>query len=220
MRIAKEKQPAILLLENVPNILRIERGLILRTIVTTLRGIGYHTHIDTLNASYFGIPQGRKRVYFVCIHNDLAKDITYQKPVPTFERIYLKDVLEKDYDPHLINKRTDVIFTKLDRLLKCRLRLQCLGYFKKGGQGQRVYSIKGHARTLTTSAGGIGGGYGFYWVDNMMRRLSVVENKRIMCFPDTHVISSGRWGCIQLGNAVIPNIVEKVYMGVVGNPKR
>ncbi|MCA6071863.1 MAG: DNA cytosine methyltransferase, partial [Endomicrobium sp.] len=66
-RIADYHKPYILLLENVKNILTIDGGSVIKIIETKLDEIGYNLHKHVLNASYFGIPQARERVYFVSI---------------------------------------------------------------------------------------------------------------------------------------------------------
>ena len=46
-----------------------------------------------------------------------------------------------------------------------------VGTVGKGGQGERVYSPKGHAITLSAFGGGIGAKTGMYLVGNHIRRL-------------------------------------------------
>jgi DNA (cytosine-5)-methyltransferase 1 len=54
-----------MLLENVPNLLRHDKGDTFRTILAHLRKLGYDVYYDVLNASDYGVPQARKRVYMV-----------------------------------------------------------------------------------------------------------------------------------------------------------
>ncbi len=84
----------------------------------------------------------------------------------------------------------------------------------KGGQGERIYSINGHSITLSANGGGVGARTGLYLIDEKVRKLSISECKRLMCFPDQHVVSNGVQGYKQLGNAIIPKMVELVYKGI------
>lgn len=71
IRIAKAKEPSVMLLENVKNILSIDNGNVVKTMEAKLNEIGYKVKKHVLNASYFGIPQARDRVYFVCLRKNL-----------------------------------------------------------------------------------------------------------------------------------------------------
>ena len=91
IRIAQYHKPIVLLLENVKNILSIEHGDVIKTIEQKIDEIGYKMYKHVLNASLFGVPQARERVYFVCIRKDLKEDIKlkYSPPKETNKKIYL-----------------------------------------------------------------------------------------------------------------------------------
>lgn len=72
-KILEEKRPAAFLLENVPGILSHDRGRTMRIICEVLRDdLGYDMDYCVLDAADFGLPQFRKRVYFVGFRNDLG----------------------------------------------------------------------------------------------------------------------------------------------------
>ena len=52
-----------------------------------------------------------------------------------------------------------------------------------------------------------------------IRKLHVIEKKRIMGFPDNWHVSKGTKGHGQLGNAVVPKMVQLVFRGVGKGPK-
>ena len=70
-RIADEKKPKILLLENVKGLVGHDKGKTLDTIVKTLNEIGYRVDFEVLNSKYFGVPQNRERIFIVSIREDL-----------------------------------------------------------------------------------------------------------------------------------------------------
>ena len=64
-RIIKEKQPRILLLENVKGLLSHDKGATFIKILTTLNELGYDAEWQVLNSKYFGVPQSRERVFII-----------------------------------------------------------------------------------------------------------------------------------------------------------
>lgn len=71
-RIASEKHPKVLLLENVKGLVGHDKGKTLDTIVKTLNEIGYRVDFEVLNSKYFGVPQNRERIFIVAIREDLV----------------------------------------------------------------------------------------------------------------------------------------------------
>lgn len=63
-KIVEEKQPSILLLENVLGILSHNKGQTFATILDTLDALGYDVEWQVLNSKYF-VPQNRERVFIV-----------------------------------------------------------------------------------------------------------------------------------------------------------
>ena len=63
-RIAKEKRPSVLLLENVRGLLSHDKGKTFHTILATLDEIGYDVQWQVLNSKFF-VPQNRERIFIV-----------------------------------------------------------------------------------------------------------------------------------------------------------
>jgi DNA (cytosine-5)-methyltransferase 1 len=211
VRIAEYHKPPLLLLENVRNILTIQNGEVLRTIKKELEGIGYTVYHSLLNASYYGIPQSRSRVYFTCLRKGTG--LKFQEPKRTYEQVFLRDVLDKLAESHLVIQRDDIHIEKEDEPEPKAAPIR-IGYVNKGGQGERIYHPNGHSITLSADGGGIGAKTGLYLIDGNIRRLSISEGKRVMGFSDKHYVSDSRFGYKQLGNAVIPKMVSLIYNGV------
>ncbi|MDA9615031.1 DNA cytosine methyltransferase [Pseudomonadota bacterium] len=89
-RIVSDLKPKIFLMENVPGILNIHNGEIREMILDLYRKLGYDTSFDVLLASEYGVPQMRKRAYF--IGNRLGLDSTLLFPTKTHGNA-LKDVV-------------------------------------------------------------------------------------------------------------------------------
>ena len=211
LRIAEYHQPYILMLENVKNIVSIDQGKTLKTMEVKLNDIGYEVNKHVLNASHFGVPQKRERIYFVCIRQDAyLTSLKYNKPTESFKKIYLEDILEEKVAPKLYIQRKDIVLNEMADISN-NLKPIRIGIVNKGGQGERIYSPKGHAITLSAHGGGVGAKTGLYLDHKGIRRLSLTEGKRAMGFLDSHIISLGTQGYKQLGNAVIPSMINHVY---------
>jgi DNA (cytosine-5)-methyltransferase 1 len=214
VRIVKYHKPKLLLLENVPNIISIDNGKVLKTIYKSLGCCGYIVNHKILNSSHYGIPQSRKRVYFIARRSsDTVEPICF--PAPNYKPIYLDNILEKSVSSDLSVSREDMVLNIKSQSTKYALAPIRIGIVNKGGQGERIYSTTGHAITLSASGGGVGARTGLYLVDDVVRRLSIIESKRVMGFSDTHTVSSGLLGYKELGNAVIPEMISLIYTNLM-----
>lgn len=81
MEIIKTKRPSIVFLENVPNLLRHDKGKTFSIISSSLRKAGYHVSRTILDSTYFGVPQSRPRIYIVALRKDVVgeKDVLFTK---------------------------------------------------------------------------------------------------------------------------------------------
>jgi len=94
VRIIKAKQPRIVFLENVKNIVGHDGGKTFSIIKNTIEELGYSFNYKLINASPL-VPQRRIRCYMVCIRNG-THDFSFPEiegsPLP------LKSILEKNVD--------------------------------------------------------------------------------------------------------------------------
>lgn len=70
-RVARDKQPKVILLENVKGLVGHDKGRTLDTIVRTLSDIGYVVDFDVLNSKFYGVPQNRERIFVVAVREDI-----------------------------------------------------------------------------------------------------------------------------------------------------
>lgn len=64
-RIARDKRPSILFLENVKGLLSHDEGQTFRVILSSLDELGYDVEWQVLNSKHFGVPQNRERVFII-----------------------------------------------------------------------------------------------------------------------------------------------------------
>ncbi len=62
--------PKVVFLENVPNLVRHDKGKTYKKIIKCLQKVGYSISAKILNSKYFGVPQSRERIYIVCLQKD------------------------------------------------------------------------------------------------------------------------------------------------------
>lgn len=92
-RIIKDKCPKGFILENVEGLVNHDGGNTLEVIITNLSSLGYHVTYKVLNSLDFGVPQERKRVYFVGVRKDLSENPISLDSFPV-KRVKLKKILE------------------------------------------------------------------------------------------------------------------------------
>jgi len=81
IRIAKEKKPKFMFLENVKHILKVSKGEVISYIKNKIVQTGYTLQLFQISPHNYGIPQQRERVYFVCIRNDIYNGTNIKLPI-------------------------------------------------------------------------------------------------------------------------------------------
>lgn len=84
VRFGKLLTPEVMIMENVPNLLKAKTAsgeMVKDIIIQALEDIGYHVEVSVLSATDFGVPQIRRRVFFIASKKKLAKPF----PEPTHE---------------------------------------------------------------------------------------------------------------------------------------
>lgn len=89
--ILAHKQPEAFLLENVEGLVKHDGGNTLNFMVEQLTTLGYKVSWQLLDASHFGIPQQRKRVYIVG-HKGREVALHFAAQEPVYAGFFLEDV--------------------------------------------------------------------------------------------------------------------------------
>lgn len=94
VRIMKEKQPPIVFLENVKNLVGHDNGNTFSVILGELEKLGYHVKFAVLNAMEYGnIPQNRERIYIVGFKDiEMYQRFVFPMPVPLTTK--LSDIID------------------------------------------------------------------------------------------------------------------------------
>lgn len=99
------KKPKYCVLENVANM--VSKNF-MPSFVEWMRAVdaeGYHSAVKVLNSADFGIPQNRKRLFMVSIHDDIEQVFMFPKSIKknnsrSIEELFEKHVDEKYYHSH------------------------------------------------------------------------------------------------------------------------
>jgi DNA (cytosine-5)-methyltransferase 1 len=147
VRIVREKQPRLLLLENVKGLLSHDKGQTFLTIITALDELGYDCQWQVLNSKNFGVPQNRERVFIVGHLRGTCRPEVFPLGESDTENIILPTI-------------TTRITADSNGTYMCKKQApkQIIG----GSQGNRVYDPSGISTTLASQAGGLGAKTGLY----------------------------------------------------------
>ena len=214
-RIVKAKKPKIVFMENVKNFVTHDDGKTLAVVKATMEELGYAFNFKVLNAVDYGIPQKRERIYIVCFRNDLdIEEFNYPKPIKLIH--HLEDFIIRDEEQvqHLYVERPDIYFNNIEDNKYSNKAIR-LGIVNKGGQGERIYSIKGIAITLSANGGGVFAKTGGYLINGRTRKLHPKECARIMGYPDSYKIcESANQAYKQFGNSVVIDVIQLISLEI------
>lgn len=214
-RIVKEKRPEVVFMENVKNFASHNNGKTLQVVRSTMEELGYNFYYKVLNARDYGIPQNRERIFMVCFRRDLGfNEFAFPKSIKLEKHI--QDILLTDeaLTENLYIDRPD-IYLKKSIVEKCSNYSIRIGSVNKGGQGERIYSTKGIAITLSANGGGVFAKTGGYLVNGRPRKLHPRECARLMGFPDNYKMSKN-WNQAykQFGNSVVIDILQYIAIEI------
>ena len=216
-KIIEYQRPAILFLENVPNLLKHDKGKTFSFILKQLESLNYQVEYQILDASDYQLPQARKRLFMLGFNKDIFPlPVEYNSPAKLPLEKTVKDILEIEGKRTNIEKKNINWLTKISHSLKKYTKPKRIGTISKGGQGERIYSIDAPAITLSASSGGSAPNTGAYLIDGKIRGLTPRECARLQGFPDNFTIPVAEKQALQqFGNSLPVNIVQHVIKGLI-----
>lgn len=81
IRILRQVKPKFFLAENVSGMLANRHSDAVKNIISCFEECGYNVSINLINAADYGVPQDRKRVFYIGFRKDLKIDFKF--PAPT-----------------------------------------------------------------------------------------------------------------------------------------
>ncbi len=221
IRILKEKQPKFFLAENVSGMLANRHSEAVKNIIAKFENCGYDITINLVNASDYGVPQDRKRVFYIGFRKDLNVKFEFPKPTtPSKEdKLTLRDAIGD-----LVGKETPALSKN-----KTNGKLEILNHEYFIGAYSTIFMSRNRVRSwdepaFTVQASGrqcqlhpqapkmefieknrrrFVPGY-----EDLYRRLTVRECARVQGFPDDFefIYTDVDYGYKMVGNAVPINL--------------
>lgn len=87
-------KPKAFLIENVPQILTRNNGYAKEKILEITDKLGYSVSVKVLKSEEFGVPQKRRRTFFVGIRSDLNKEFKFENIKPIFGMTSVADAIK------------------------------------------------------------------------------------------------------------------------------
>jgi DNA (cytosine-5)-methyltransferase 1 len=99
-RILRTKMPRAFILENVKGLQNLQGGQTFEIIKSLLNDSGYVVSTKVLEAKDYGLPQIRKRLFFVGVRKDIKIGFEFPNPIPlkyTLSEVFDGKTLEREY---------------------------------------------------------------------------------------------------------------------------
>ncbi len=81
VQIVSEVKPRVFVMENVPGLVALFGGRVAEQVMEDFADIGYRVQMKILSADNFGVPQQRRRVFFVGVNSEkFVEEVNYEFP--------------------------------------------------------------------------------------------------------------------------------------------
>ena len=234
-RVVEVIKPKFFVIENVKGLLTLNNGMFKDDIINRFSKLGYNISFKVLNASNYGVPQNRQRVFFVGLKED-EFDFPGEKEykVSTFEAISdlpSLDLMEECLEIYpykddkvskyqkLMRKDSDMIYNH-NETKHTEQTKNIISMIKDGGRisdlpeeywGVRKYNKAFQRMNSKEPSHTIDTGHRNYFHYKENRVPSVRECARIQSFPDKFVFLGSKTSQYkQVGNAVPPLLAEEL----------
>lgn len=212
VRIAKEKQPAALFLENVKNLRSHDKGNTFKLIKKSLDDLNYWHKDYLINAQYF-VPQKRQRIYIVALRKDLFTQAEFDILCKDIEHKYeLKQQNSLPKFGDILEKKVDSKYTLSDKLWSF-LQAHATKHSNKGNGFGFGLMKKGDitSRTLTARYYKDGSEVLIEQKNKNPRKLTPREAARLMGYPeDFKIVVSDTQAYKQFGNSVVIPVIQMI----------
>lgn len=210
LKIIDIKTPNTIILENVKNLLSINNGDTFETIKTELEKRGYFINYKIIDSKYYNSPQSRQRLFIIG-----NKQKTFIFPEIKNNIISVSSIID-NAETRFLNYNDKYNLEKCnenDNKNNCKMLYKLINKkTNKGGrQGERIYCINHCGPTICASSGGPGSKTGLYYINNMVRKLNVIEGIRMFGFDDNYI-----WNefvkeedmLFYLGNSIVVDVLK------------
>lgn len=93
LRFVRIIKPQFFVIENVPQILTRDNGFAKNRILSITKKLGYDVQVKVLSSADYGVPQIRRRAFFVGLKEDLNKSFDFNNLKPIFKNTTVSDAI-------------------------------------------------------------------------------------------------------------------------------
>lgn len=204
MRIALQKKPKIIFLENVRNILSHDKGNTFRVIQESIEELGYNFTYQIINSNSV-VPQNRVRCYMVGVRKDVGEKFDF--PIIEGPPLPLSSILEKN---------PDEIYTISDKLWSGHIRRTERNIARGTGFTAFTADLSKPSNTIVARYGKDGKECLIPQEGKNPRLLTRRETARIQGFPECFILPEARTPTYkQLGNSVTVPVISVIAKKIV-----
>ena len=231
LKVIDVHKPKCILLENVAHLTKINGGVVIETLLNSLKTRGYKVSYQLLSPHQFGIPQNRERVYILATASEKVFD--FKVLSERSSTCKLSDILDTNVSEEYYIDPSKYVILETNQIKKqSKSGLKFCGYLKgelrKVGakentehlsrvhkQLMRIYSSDGTHPTLAASE--TSGRYHIYEESTKrVRRLTLNECYKLMAYPTTFVKNTNKGVAYkQIGNSVCVRVIEEIIKEMV-----
>lgn len=221
-RLIREIQPKVFIFENVRGLINHDKGNTWKIIYNVLDNLGYNIHYELLNASDFGIPQTRRRLFVVGFKEKVKFEFT--KSTENTNGFVMKDftVERNDFGSVKYDSKGNIVLKNVPGIIdnKYFLSEKLYNYVMKGGTKsfyQKPEIDLDIARTILSTMGNRhrAGVDNYLTVNGEVRMLSEREALRLMGFTDDYKIVVSRAQTYkQAGNSIVVDVLISILKDI------
>lgn len=236
VRVVEIVEPEFFLIENVKGILTLSDGYFKQQIIDDFKKLGYDVKYKLLNASNYGIPQNRWRVFFVGFKNSSQFD--FPEPFTTENKVSVSDAIsdlpsldnydlfsssylfepQNEYQTKMRN--SEQIISNHEPTNHTEQTKKIISLIPDGGKikdlPEQYWKIRKYNKAFqrmnsSKPSNTIDTGHRNYFHYKENRVPSVRESARIQSFPDGYVFTGSKTSQYkQVGNAVPPLLALEI----------
>lgn len=229
----KYHQPKVFLMENVPNIVSMGKGVVKDSIINDFEKLGYTVVYKVLLASDYGVPQNRKRAFFIGTKNNkefifpistIKKHITSKEAISDLPKDTLEDGSQYPIKPQnefqkMMRKNSKGVFNHQITIHNDKT-IEIISMVPDGGNYKDLPEELHQTRKVNIAwtrlnsqkpSFTIDTGHNHHFHYEFDRVPTARESARLQSFPDDYIFKGGKTSQLkQIGNAVPPLLAKTI----------
>ena len=203
-------QPKIVVGENVPLLKGMKDGTLLKRIISELGQVGYTVRHWFLNCPDYGLAASRRRIFIVCVRNDLPGFPASPAPTHVLNHVSIDKAIDD-----LIPITDEAVPNQSQYFVATKATAGAGQGDQTSERGKVAYAVRANAKAR------------IHFHYELERRLTVRELARLQSFPDEFVFPFAAGPNVMLiGNAVPPIVghavmasIASYFARLIGSPE-